>query len=166
MASAQEFEALYEASRDRLAGQLYALTGDQQGAFDLVQEAFIRTWVRWDRIGNYDNPEAFVRRVAFNLAKSQWRRVKRTRLAASPPDAGSVDPDPSSRRDLITALLSLSTREREVIVLHYLAGQTIDEIARDLKIPSGTVKSLLSRGRARLAERLAVRDPEEMTRYG
>ncbi|MGD0082066.1 MAG: SigE family RNA polymerase sigma factor [Acidimicrobiales bacterium] len=166
MATAEEFELLYQASRDRLAGQLYALTGDEQGAFDLVQEAFVRTWARWDRISSYDDPEAFVRRVAFNLAKSQWRRVRRTLLRSSPPDAGSVDPDPSSRRDLVTALLTLSTHEREVIVLHYLAGQTIDEIATDLKVPSGTVKSWLSRGRARLADRLAVRDPEEMTQHG
>ncbi len=166
MAAAEEFEALYQASRDRLAGQLYALTGDSQGAFDLVQEAFVRAWARWDRIGNYDNPEAFVRRVAFNLAKSQWRRVKRTRLHGSPPDVVSADPDPTSRQDLVAALLTLSTREREVIVLHYLAGQTIDEIAEDLKVPSGTVKSWLSRARVRLADRLAVRDAEEMTQHG
>ena len=85
MAGVEEFTELYEHSRERLVGQLYALTGDEHGALDLVQEAFVRTWAKWDRVAGYDDPEAFVRRVAFNLAKNQWRRVKRTLLRSSPP---------------------------------------------------------------------------------
>ena len=64
MPSAAAFGELYVASRDRLARQLYALTGDADGAVDLVQEAFARAWARWDRVSRYDDPEAFVRRVA------------------------------------------------------------------------------------------------------
>jgi RNA polymerase sigma-70 factor (ECF subfamily) len=166
VATAVGFDELYAESRERLAGQLYALTGDRDGALDLVQEAFVRTWARWDRIAAYDDPEAFVRRVAFNLAKSQWRRVKRTLLRAKPPEVVEPAPDPSSRQDLVAALKTLPTREREAIVLHYLAGQTIDEIAADMKAPVGTVKSWLGRGRGRLAERLGVDYSEEMTCHG
>ncbi|MGP0003871.1 MAG: RNA polymerase sigma factor [Acidimicrobiales bacterium] len=119
-----------------------------------------------DRIATYDDPEAFVRRVAFNLAKNQWRRVKRTLLRASPPDRADATADPAEHQDLVAALLTLSIHEREAIVLHYLAGQSIDEIAKDLSVPTGTVKSWLARGRVHLAQRLSVEDPEEMTRRG
>ncbi len=166
MATTDEFGELYEQSRERLAGQLYALTGDEHGAVDLVQEAFARTWAKWDRIATYNDPEAFVRRVAFNLAKNQWRRVKRTLLRASPPDRADATADPAEHQDLVAALLTLSIHEREAIVLHYLAGQSIDEIAKDLSVPTGTVKSWLARGRVHLAQRLSVEDPEEMTRRG
>lgn len=166
VARTDEFGELYERSRERLAGQLYALTGDEHGAVDLVQEAFARTWARWDRIANYDDPEAFVRRVAFNLAKNQWRRVRRTLLRGSPPDRVQAPSDTTEHEDLVAALLTLSIHEREAIVLHYLAGQPIDEIAKDLGAPPGTIKSWLSRGRSHLAERLSVDDPEEMTRRG
>ena len=51
-------------------------------------------------------------------------------------------------------------------MLHYLAGERIDDIARDLRVPPGTVKSWLSRARVHLADRLAVDDPEEMSSHG
>jgi RNA polymerase sigma-70 factor (ECF subfamily) len=68
-----DFDALYEASRDRLVRQLFALTDDLAGAEDLVQEAFVRTWMAWARVSSCASPEAFVRQVAFDLAKSWWR---------------------------------------------------------------------------------------------
>jgi RNA polymerase sigma-70 factor (ECF subfamily) len=166
VAASEEFSELYERSRERLAGQLYAVTGDEHGAFDLVEEAFARTWARWDRIANYDDPEAFVRRVAFNLAKNQWRRVRRTLLRSSPPDRATETTDTATHQDLVAALLTLSIHEREAIVLHYLADQPIDGVAAEMKVPAGTVKSWLSRGRSRLAERLSADEPEEMTQHG
>jgi RNA polymerase sigma-70 factor (ECF subfamily) len=166
LATSEEFSELYLRSRERLAGQLHALIGDEHGAFDLVEEAFVRTWAKWDRIATYDDPEAFVRRVAFNLAKNQWRRVRRTLLRSSPPDRGTEATDTSTHQDLVAALMTLSPHEREAIVLHYLADRPIDEIAREMKVPAGTVKSWLSRGRSRLAERLSVDEPKEMTQHG
>ena len=166
MVAAEEFEELYQTSSDRIAAQLYALTGDRHGALDLVQEAFVRTWARWDRIASYDDPEAFVRRVAFNLAKSHWRRASKTVLRSSPPERSVAATDPSLHQDLVEALKTLSSNERETVVLHYLAGLSVDEIAAGMKAPRGTVKSWLSRGRSRLAVRLALDDPEEMTRNG
>jgi RNA polymerase sigma-70 factor, ECF subfamily len=166
VSTSEEFAELYLESRERLAGQLYALIGDEHGAFDLVEEAFVRTWAKWDRIAAYDDPDAFVRRVAFNLAKNQWRRVRRTLLRSSPPDRPSEAPDTSAHQDLVAALKTLSRHEREAIVLHYLADRPIEEIALQMKVPAGTVKSWLSRGRARLGERLSVDEPEEMTKHG
>ncbi len=104
--------------------------------------------------------------MAFNLAKNQWRRVKRTLLRSSPPDRAQVVADPSEHQDLVAALMTLSTKEREAIVLHYLAGRPVEVIAAEMRVPSGTVKSWLSRGRSHLAERLRVDDAEEMTHRG
>jgi RNA polymerase sigma-70 factor (ECF subfamily) len=77
-----------------------------------------------------------------------------------------VATDTSTHQDLVAALMTLSPHEREAIVLHYLADRPIDEIAREMKVPAGTVKSWLSRGRSRLAERLSVDEPKEMTQHG
>jgi RNA polymerase sigma-70 factor (sigma-E family) len=162
--SADAFEQLYQGSRDRLAWQLFALTGDWQGSLDLVQEAFVRVWVRWDRVSGYDNPEAFVRRVAFNLAKSQWRQRRRTVQSSVPESPGVPPSDPDARRDVVAALGSIPATEREAIVRHYLADEPIDQIAREMRAPVGTVKSWLSRGRARLEASLTVNSSEEVTR--
>jgi DNA-directed RNA polymerase specialized sigma24 family protein len=64
-------------ARGRLVGQLFALTGDLHDAEDLVQEAFARAAADWKRIRAYEVPEAWVRRVAFNLAHNRGRRLKR-----------------------------------------------------------------------------------------
>lgn len=161
---ANGFEDLYERSRDRLAGQLFALTGDWQGSFDIVQEAFLRTWERWDRVSAYQSPEAFVRRVAFNLAKSHWRRFRRL-VHNAEVDTSQEAADAGSRHDLVVALQRLRASEREAIVRHYLADEPIDQIAQEMKVPVGTVKSWLSRGRQRLAECLAIHEHEEMTSH-
>jgi RNA polymerase sigma-70 factor (ECF subfamily) len=148
VARSHGFDEFYLDSRDRLALQVAALTGDPAEAVDHVQEAFIRAWAQWDRIGGYDDPEAWVRRVACNRAVSRWRRARRIVLRA---DAGNeIAQFAPDQLVVVDALRRLPAREREVIVLHHMVGYSVDEIAAELRVPSGTVKSWLSRGRARL----------------
>ncbi len=158
MTGPEEFDAFYLGSRDRLVLQIAALTGDRAEALDHVQEAFIQAWHRWDRISGYDDPEAWVRRVALNQATSRWRRARRLVLH---PAAGAeqvhLDPEQES---VIDALATLPLRERQAVVLHHLLGYSIADIARELDAPDGTVKSWLSRGRAKLAVQL---EQEEVT---
>jgi RNA polymerase sigma-70 factor (sigma-E family) len=152
----ESFDEFYLASRDRLALQVAALTGDPTEAHDHVQEAFIRAWTHWQRISGYDDPEAWVRRVACNLAISRWRRARRVFVRA---DAGAELAQFSTEQlALFDALQRIPTRERESVVLHHLIGYSVEEIARALGAPSGTVKSWLSRGRAHLAEQLEATD--------
>lgn len=80
------FDVFYRSTRDRIAIQIAALTGDPAEALDHVQEAFIRAWARWPRVSSLDDPEGWVRRVAYNLAVSRWRRSRRTVLRSRPPD--------------------------------------------------------------------------------
>ena len=99
----------------------------------------MRTWEKWDRVARYDDPEAFIRRVAFNLG--QDRRRMRHRLQASRSIAGARSAtDPFEHEDLIAALRTLSSQERKAVVLHYLADQTISDVAREMKVPVGTIK--------------------------
>ena len=67
MAGDAEFDQLYAQSRSRLVRQLFALTTDLADAEDIVQEAFTRAYLRWPRISTYEDPEAWVRSVAFRL---------------------------------------------------------------------------------------------------
>jgi RNA polymerase sigma-70 factor (sigma-E family) len=150
-----DFDEFYLGCRDRLVLHIAALTGDPAEAFDHVQEAFIRAWTRWDRVRSYDDPESWVRRVAYNHAVSKWRRVRRIVLRAEPDvPAAHFDAD---QLELFEALRRLSEHEREAVVLHHLVGYSVDEIAARMSAPSGTVKSWLSRGRTRLGEVLRPR---------
>lgn len=155
MAGAADFDELYRTARDRLAVQLTAITGDRGEAMDDVQEAFVRAWQRWDRVGGYDDPEAWVRRVAYHLAVGQWRRMRRIVLRWDVPRVAAPDGEDGA---VLTVLACLRLPERQAMALRYVAGLSVAEIAAELGAPTGTVKSWLSRGRARLAVVLSEED--------
>ncbi|WP_245563413.1 RNA polymerase sigma factor [Longispora albida] len=148
------FAELYRANFRELSAQLYVYLGDLPEAQDAVQEAFCRAWVRWGRISRYDDPVTWVRRVAWNLATSRFRRLVTARryahLHREEPHAG---PGPE-RVALMTAMAGIPANHRKALVLHYLAGLPVAEIAEACRVREGTVKTWLYRGRAALAERL------------
>ncbi len=147
------FDEIYTAHYADLTVQLYAYFGDRQEAQDVAQEAFCRALARWNAVAGFDDPVAWIRRIAWNLAISRWRRA-RTALAflrrqprAEPQVAG---PSPE-RVALIAALGTLPPAQRRAIVLHYLADLTTAEIADRERVAEATVRSWLHRGRAALA---------------
>jgi RNA polymerase sigma-70 factor (sigma-E family) len=156
----ESFDQLYRTSRDRLAVQLTALTGNRSEANDVIQEAFMRAWLRWESVGDYDDPEGWVRRVAHNLAVSRWRKTKKLVLRASVPLSQSEIP--GEKMAIITALQALPVAERRAIVLHHVAGLAVTDVATELGAPEGTVKSWLSRGRTRLATELDRSDRQPL----
>jgi RNA polymerase sigma-70 factor (ECF subfamily) len=147
------FEAFYVAAYRRVVGQVFALLGDLQEAEDVTQDAFAKASFHWRRIAAYDQPEAWVRRVAFNQAYNSTRRARRWLQALArhgpPAHVPAVSPD---RVDLHRALGRLAPRHREVLVLRYVAELSVDEVASQLRLPVGTVKSRLNRARRALAE--------------
>jgi RNA polymerase sigma-70 factor (ECF subfamily) len=161
MARSESFEEFYIGAVGRLIGQLFPVTGDLNEAEEVVQEAFTRAAARWSRLRDYDVPEAWVRRVAMNLAADRARNLRRqakAMLILRPPP--QVLPASVEALALAEALRSLPIRQRQVLVLHYLADLPVGEVARTLEIPGGTVKSLLARGRHALAAKLG--EPEEV----
>ena len=150
----RDFAEFYAATFGSLTAQLHAFTGDLNEAQDLVQEAFSRAYPRWVRLSAYDDPVAWVRRVAWNLAVSRWRQLKRL-VAFSHDLVQPVVGEPTALHvDLLRALKALPTRQRQAVVLHYVAGMSIVEIAGITGAAEGTVKSWLHRARAVLARRL------------
>ncbi|MBM0234030.1 SigE family RNA polymerase sigma factor [Micromonospora sp. STR1_7] len=156
------FDDFYNAHFRSLVVQLTAYTGDRGHAQDLVQEAFCRAYARWDRLARYEDPLAWVRRVAWNLGHNRWRRLRtaqawllrqrETHVAGPSPDRVALD----------VALAKLPPTQRRAVVLHYLADLSVAEIAAQERVAEGTVKSWLHRGRTALATHL--RDTNEEVR--
>lgn len=156
-----DFDGFYAAHFQSLTIQLYAYTGDLPSAQDVVQEAFYRALVRWRRVSAMDDPLGWVRRVAWNLATSQWRRARTAALFLRKHRVEDVPAPGEDRVALAGALATLPDRHRRVVVLHYLADQSVRDIADQVGVPEGTVKVWLHRGRAALAARLAENGDEE-----
>ena len=156
-----EFADFYAGSYRRLLGQLFAVTGDLAEAENVLQEAYVRAFARWSQVRAYDRPEAWVRRVALNLAAMAARRLRRRAAAllrvGPPPAVPELSPE---FLDLHNALRALPLGQRHVIVLHHLVGLPVEEVARELRVPTGTVKSRLARGRRALADVLDTDRPE------
>jgi RNA polymerase sigma-70 factor (ECF subfamily) len=159
------FDAIYAAHYGDLTVQLYAYFGDRQEAQDVVQEAFCRAYARWHTMSRYDDPVAWVRRVAWNLAISRWRRKRTLRrfLYRQRPVEPHVDGPEPERVALIAALATLPDNQRRAIVLRYLADLSVSEIADREGVPQGTVKSWLHRARQTLAARLDLADAPDPT---
>jgi RNA polymerase sigma-70 factor (ECF subfamily) len=143
---------VYAASYRKLVAQLHAVTGSRQEAEDVVQEAFMRAIGRWDQIKEYDAPEAWLRTVALNLARSRWRRAVRGAAALVKHGVPAAEPELSPDHvALMTAMKGLPEAQREALVLHHFVGMSVDEVAAAVGAPSGTIKARLSRGRTALA---------------
>jgi RNA polymerase sigma-70 factor, ECF subfamily len=155
-------EYLYATSQRRLVIEMAAFTGDVAAAEDLVQEAFGRCVSRWAIVAGYDDPEAWVRSVAYNLARSRWRRLKRGARAIARLRHGETQSDgPDSENiGLMIAISKLDENERQVVVRHYLLDQPVAVVGAQLGIPEGTVKSRLARARTQLAETLKQGETE------
>ena len=118
---AAEFDAFYQGTNRRVLHQMYAMTGNLADAQELVQEAYARAWQRWSSVSTYDDPEAWVRTVAWRLAASRWRKAKNgvaAMLRHGPPED---TPEPSiDNVALVAALRQIPEAQRRAIVLHHL----------------------------------------------
>lgn len=154
----RDFEELYAAHFQPLTVQLYVYAGDLEQARDLVQEAFCRAYGRWSKISTYEDPLGWVRRVAWNLATSRWRRLRIAAGFAKQYREEHAEPPSPDRVALMRALSELADNHRRVVVLHYLGDMAVADIAAQENVPVGTVKSWLHRGRAALAAQLADKE--------
>lgn len=152
-----EFDEFYRAEYPRLVGLAVVLLGHRAGAEDLVQDAMVECYRRWDRIGGYDSPRGWVRRVLVQRAVKVAKKRSNERVAqlrAAPPRqelAPVIALDPA----VLACVQALPAQQRAVIALRYLEDASVRQIADELGVAEGTVKAHLSRGRAALAESLA-----------
>jgi RNA polymerase sigma-70 factor (ECF subfamily) len=157
-----DFDAFYIATVRRVVLYLYAACGDRSEAQDVAQEAFARAWQHWPKLVTYDDPEAWVRSVAWRLMINRWRGLRRwlaARARMGPPPDMTDSPSPD-RVAVVGALQRLPEPQRQAIALHYLLDMSVRDIAASVGVPEGTVKARLSRARTALARLLDENDQE------
>ena len=140
----------------------YLLTGDHGLAEDLLQSSLIKVYLSWERIRDRAALEAYTRTVMTGTQLSWWRRPARREILGMEPTEPVVgdhhnvgQPHPVDEQDELWRLLgTLGPRQRAVLVLRFYEDLSEAEIARVLGCRTGTVKSALSRGLARLRERM------------
>lgn len=148
---------LFRQEFSRLVRVLAVVDGPEAAA-DAVQEAFIAADRRWRTVRRMDDPAGWVRRVAVNrLLNGRRDRRRRTELLAAIRPVEVEDLSPMDL-DLLEAIRALPTQQRLVVCLHHLGGFRVDEVAADLDIASGTVKSHLHDARRSLRRTLEVAD--------
>ena len=135
----------------------FRVLGDRGDAEDVAQEALARAHLRWMRLR--ERPEGWIVTVATNLSIDRHRRRRRlTGLGTEP--LALVDVHQAERIDLARALRRLPRRQREVVVLRYLADWSESDVARALGISAGAVKSHASRGLDALRQHLDAARPK------
>jgi RNA polymerase sigma-70 factor (ECF subfamily) len=152
--SAEDFDSLYRASYPRVLRTLTGILGDRATAEECVQEAFVRAFKAWPRWRPDAPAEAWVHRIAINVATSHRRRdavrLLRERVigVGREPTGPTLDTHDSS--DLVSALRRLPARQAAAIVLRHVHGYTNREIAAALGVAESTIASRLASARSRL----------------
>lgn len=153
---ADTIEALFAAEYARLVRGL-AVAYDAESASDAVQEAFIAADRRWKTVSSYDDPAAWIRRVALNrLQNGRRNRRRRSEIlqAVRPVPADDLT---AEFVDLRAAVAALPEKMRLAVCLHHLSGLPVADVADVLGVSRGTVKSSLHDARSKL--RVALEDP-------
>jgi RNA polymerase sigma factor (sigma-70 family) len=142
----ERLDSLYALAR-RAA---YRILGDGAGADDVAEETMVRAYARWWSVAGH--AEAWVTRVASNLAISEWRHRRSAIEARRFADRSAVSLDNRSvdRVDLSRVIAQLPRRQREVVTLRYLMDMPEAEVAEVLRCSPGTVSRHTARGLARL----------------
>jgi RNA polymerase sigma-70 factor (ECF subfamily) len=155
LAEPLSFEAFFQAEARTLFRHLCAVTGNAAEAEEIMQDAFLALWERWDRVGAIQNPTAYLYRTAMNVFRKRSRRAAlayRRALSLAPTVAPFSEID--EQQDVIAALEELTPRQRAALVLTDAMDYTSEEAGQALGISPGTVRGLASRARERLRRRL------------
>jgi RNA polymerase sigma-70 factor, ECF subfamily len=153
------FDELFASEYRTLFRALFLVTGSPQEAEELMQDAFLKVWERWDRVCRMENPNGYLFRVAMNAARS---RIRRLRVAAKHVVSAEHPDDPFAvadlRDELVRALAHLSERQRMALVLTDLLDLPAEEAAQVLRVRTPTIRSLASQARAALRVTMGADD--------
>jgi RNA polymerase sigma factor (sigma-70 family) len=147
-----------EAFRDLLPAVRHVtwrILGDEAAAEDAAAEAFIRALTRWSKVRDLPHRDAWIMRVATNVALDGLRKRRREREAATEHDAGEARLDATDsalRLDVAKALAALPKRQREVVVLRHVVGLSEADAARVLGVSVNSAKTHAARGLAALRQ--------------
>jgi RNA polymerase sigma-70 factor (ECF subfamily) len=150
----EAFKALYRTEFAALAGYCWQLQGDREAAAETAQEAFARLFGKWTGV---QQPRAYVYRIATNIIRDSWTSQKRNREtfdALTRAAEDQYEPDQAAAVAVRTAVSALPQRLRPVVLLHYYADLTVEDVASATRRPVGSVKRQLSEARTLLATQL------------
>ncbi|MBB2944204.1 RNA polymerase sigma-70 factor (sigma-E family) [Actinoplanes lutulentus] len=149
MSDRDEAFAEYFAARSAaMRSTAYLLCGDWHRAEDLVQTAFTKLYLRWNRVQRHDALDPYVRKVLIRafIDEGRWGWWRRERPHETQPDVATAAVPSDDRVMLLAALARVPDRQRAVLVLRYWQDLSVEETAEALGCSAGTVKSQASRG--------------------
>jgi RNA polymerase sigma-70 factor, ECF subfamily len=153
------FDTFFEEEHERLFKALYFVTGQRQDAEELMQDAFLRLWERWDQIERIEDPTGYLFRVALNGFRMRRRRAAiAVRRVLPTADVRDVFADAEMRADVRSLLLGLTPRQRAALLLVDLLGYPSEQAGSILGVRASTVRALASQGRRALRSTEGARD--------
>ena len=138
--------ALYRQEYAPMVRLAHLITGSNEVAEDVVQDAFVRMYRNWERA---DQPGAYLRTIVVNGCRSWHRRRRMERERLPQPGPAGVD---AEVHELLDALAHLGVRQRTALVLRFYLDMSEADVAQVLGCRPGTVKSLVHRGLRQLKE--------------
>jgi len=153
------FDTFFDEEHERLFQALYFVTGDRQDAEDLMQDAFLRLWERWDDRGKIEDLTGYLFRVAFNAFLMRRRRAAMAIRKVIPvKEERDAFAEAEMRADVRALLLCLTPRQRAALLLVDLLGYPSEQAGRILGVRASTVRALATQGRRALRATTGARD--------
>ena len=145
------FDAFFQEQHERLFKALYFVTGNRHDAEELMQDAFLRLWERWEDIGTIEDPTGYLFRVGLNGFRMRRRRAGMALRKVIPVVERRDDYlEAEMRADVRALLLGVPPRQRAALLLVDLPGYPAEQAARILRVRPSTVRALASKGRTAL----------------
>jgi RNA polymerase sigma-70 factor (ECF subfamily) len=149
----QSFEAFFEVESPALFLRLCLITGNRHEAEEVMQDAFLSLFERWERVRDMEDPTGYLYRTAFHAFRRRSRRavlaVRRTVGLTSTVDEFAAADD---REVVSQALAELTRRQRTALVLTELLGYGSEEAGRMMGVRASTVRALATQGRSKMRE--------------
>jgi RNA polymerase sigma-70 factor (ECF subfamily) len=157
-AEPRSFEAFFADEAPSLFRRLCVITGNGAEAEELMQDAFLALWERWDRVDTWRDPTGYLYRTAMNGFRKRYRR-SRLALRRITWTAPTHEPfaEIDEQQDALAALVTLTPRQRAAVVLTDVLDLSAEEAGRLLGVTAGTVRGLASRARAALRSEMRER---------
>jgi RNA polymerase sigma-70 factor (ECF subfamily) len=157
--ASRSFVTFYDAESQTLFRRLWIVTGNRAEAEELMQDAFLKVWERWEKVDAMDDPVGYLYRTAMNLFRKRYRRAAlaiRQSIGLAPSRDDFADADD---RDTVRRVLSgLPPRQRAALVLTELLGLSPADAGRALGVQASTIRSLSHQGRASFRAAMEVDD--------
>ena len=154
MEADEEFRWLFVNDYPSVVRTTYLVLHDHARAEEIAQDAFVQLLRHWHKVGQYESPSAWLRRVAIRLAVKEARRAQRrlvlTRREHETPGAPATHATVEVDEELVAAIRTLSPQQRSVVVLFYYEDRPMDQIAEILGCTPATGWVHLHKARKRL----------------